>query len=479
MPIYMCQSTTSSSEFVADEYSGESTTFTYSFPPFSVGVSSGKDVLKRLQHAGVAGISSSEVSTTFPNTYMKDVYSNYFDKVLVNVSNYGMNSTTEALNPICDLVLEIDFSNAKIKRIKLPGMGILSFFNSEHPCFKVEGDEVCDCLNAIKWVGPIHALDVIPVAHRGVWGVTGVPENSEKSMIEADAGDVNYVEVDIMKTKDGRLICMHDYNLERLTSYTGETAYIFDKTYQEISDLFLRNRDETISSERILEFSELVDIVKSRNLVLMMDIKELQPRMVNGTCVANCDYQSKEKQTESWRDILHACYAIVKEKGAMKNVVLKTYYSPSELSSLLPQGISIHSILVVPMLISRNFSNNINSMCDFVDSWTGNYGNSVSYFETDFFNSNDIQLHSFSRNNRNYENILHYLYCMGFRGGIFSEEPVGRKGVVNRWAEWKMKNTRSDVRGDHIFLMNVPYANSMVITTDRVDIWKQIMNTKN
>ncbi len=113
-------------------------------------------------------------------------------------------------------------------------------------------------------------------------------------------------------------------------------------------------------------------------------------------------------------------------------------------------------------------------MCDFVDDWTFINADLLVYFETDFFNDHDIQVLEFTRNDITYNNILHYLYNKGIRGGIFSEEPVGRKGVTNRWGDWKMKNTQNDFRGCHILLMSIPYSNKMVITTDRTDIWREI-----
>jgi hypothetical protein len=90
------------------------------------------------------------------------------------------------------------------------------------------------------------------------------------------------------------------------------------------------------------------------------------------------------------------------------------------------------------------------------------------------------------RPERRYENILHYVALKGFRTGIFSEDPVGPKGVSNRWAQWMLPNpntgisgANTNIRGNHLSLMNVPYFKTAVITTDRPDIWTQIMSNYN
>lgn len=74
-----------------------------------------------------------------------------------------------------------------------------------------------------------------------------------------------------------------------------------------------------------------------------------------------------------------------------------------------------------------------------------------------------------------YENLLHYVYSRtGLRPGSYPEEPMGPKGIVNRWADWMIKDLTKDWRGDYYFFMGVPYGKIMVLTTDRPDMWDKI-----
>lgn len=486
-PIYMCQSTRTSSsdeDYVADEITGEDVSFSYSLNGLTIHVNSGKDIRGRLQSIVPIKSSGSEnlSSSNFPNTLMNDVYATGFSLALIPTSNYVLDTDQNFYSNMQRFELEITTKDAKIEKIAVPGIGIMRLFNASHPCSTIVDidDEVCDCLQTMKTVENRHTSDIMIAAHRGSWGNgsnTEPPENSAVAIRNAKLDGVDIVEVDIMMSKNKKLLCLHDYNLERLTNQTA-ASYIFDKTYEDVKELKLRNRNGQISNENVLGFEELLDIVKEQKLVLMVDIKEWLARMKNGSCVANCDYQSVGKQKESWFEILSLCCAAIQRKDAFKHVIIKTYYPPEEILQRIDASHS-GKLLITPMLLSNNFGNNIQSICQRIDDWISKGADLVAYFETDFFNSNDVQLKEFMRNGKNYVNILEYLYHKGYRGGIFSEEPVGRKGVVNRWAEWKMKNSEQDVRANYIYLMQIPYGDKMVITTDRIDIWKQIIKIQN
>lgn len=77
---------------------------------------------------------------------------------------------------------------------------------------------------------------VLVVAHRGDW--RGFPENSIEAIESAIKMGVDIVEIDLQRTKDGKLILMHDSNLGRTTTGSGEVS---EWTLDSIKTLKLKN----------------------------------------------------------------------------------------------------------------------------------------------------------------------------------------------------------------------------------------------
>ena len=85
--------------------------------------------------------------------------------------------------------------------------------------------------------GRAHAQNVLVIAHRGAHKT--VPENTIASLEKAIELGVDYVELDVRRTKDGVLILMHDASINRMTNGKGK---IEDLTYDEIHKFDIRGR---------------------------------------------------------------------------------------------------------------------------------------------------------------------------------------------------------------------------------------------
>jgi glycerophosphoryl diester phosphodiesterase len=337
------------------------------------------------------------------------------------------------------------------------------------------------------------------VAHRGLWGNNtsswwwgfevggGPPENSASAINEAK-DQVKAIEVDIMGTKDlknqkasNKLVLSHDYSLNRLSNYTG-SDYWFNLSYNK--NINLRKRNSNVSSDRYLTFENLLDLLKNNNLVVLIDIKTLMKGtdkngvIVNGQYDPNTD-AGKSRILANYANILRECYKLAKEKNALHYIAFKTSYSYNEIKTATNlSDVELSKMLYMPMRHPKVDPNVLNAALQFIDAWSNeNRRKNIIAIETNFMTLGELI--SFRRQNVTYNNLLHYIASKGIRPGIFSEEPVGAKGVVNRWAKWNMKNTQTDIRGDHFALMSVPEFKTAVITTDRVDVWKQINNAYN
>jgi glycerophosphoryl diester phosphodiesterase len=108
------------------------------------------------------------------------------------------------------------------------------------------------------------------VAHRGASGYA--PENTERAFRLAARLGADAVETDIRRTRDGRLVLIHDDTVDRTTDGSGRVR---DRTLDEI-----RRFDAggwfgpSFAGEGILTFSEGLELFQSLGLGVAFEIKE-------------------------------------------------------------------------------------------------------------------------------------------------------------------------------------------------------------
>lgn len=389
-------------------------------------------------------------------------------------------------NPI-DVTVTIEqngsshFTTALIPRIG--ELGANPLFDKGHYCYDASKIDDCPCSTwtKVKFPDMDKNIDIMIAGHRGVWGSDlgkAAPENS-RGAIDAAKGVVSAIEFDVTIMKDDILVGSHDYNLKRLSDFTGsDQIYLFDINYPTIANLKLRKRNLTVSDYHYLKFDEVVDLLLKNELVIFMDCKDIRAHMKGGKCVANCDYDPATNPNadkmikDSWRKIFRLSYNIAKQKDALAYISYETSMKYDEVKIGFTEE-EISKVLFMPMV-----QRPLDKALDFVDDWINKAGKKIIAFETNFriMEQSDPFLAPFSRDGKNYENILHYVYAKtGLRPGVYSEEPCGPRGVVNRWADWKIKNMNTDRRGNLLDIINVPYGNILLITSDRIDVWNQII----
>jgi glycerophosphoryl diester phosphodiesterase len=81
-----------------------------------------------------------------------------------------------------------------------------------------------------------------PIAHRGLWGPDGPPENSLGAFQAACAAGYG-VELDVQLSADGEAMVFHDDDLQRMTGVEGRVG---ERTAAELSQLRLKGADERI-----------------------------------------------------------------------------------------------------------------------------------------------------------------------------------------------------------------------------------------
>ena len=124
-------------------------------------------------------------------------------------------------------------------------------------------------LNLMFW-GSTNAVGRLMVAaHRG--DSAGAPENTKAAILKAITDGADYVEIDVVETKDGELILCHDLNLKRIC---GIKKDIGTMTYQELKDLDIGSHyNRSFSKERFLTLNEAMNLCDGK---IKMNI-ELKP----------------------------------------------------------------------------------------------------------------------------------------------------------------------------------------------------------
>lgn len=424
------------------------------------------------------------------------------------------------------LILPNEVKLSDLKKVKIPGVSDLyptDFVNkgylASHGC-NGQSNTLCNRMNTVRSIPNLNATDVIIQAHRGIWGKRNTnQENTIGAMQAAVSNGYYLLESDIMPIKvqdNGNyvnpnsgiptdLACFHDFVLTRYTSETNDNNRIYNRTETQLKALSLyKPRTETVGSEKIMMFDELVNYAATNNRIVCVDMKNLESKGSGGGCSQLCDWQTQARKDISlYHNLKFAINNTPDSK--LKNLAFKTYAEYDDLKSNLtssPNAVSeaqFNKVLWAPLIAPadkwRQDPNSNTSpfvaakIQKYLDDWFA-HNESVLYYETNFFNEDDNEsaimlTNNFCATQTNgswaCNNIMEYIYKMsGRRAGIFSEEPVGGKGTVSRWGDWNIKGLQNkggsgkDRRGDHLWLLDQAYFKHAVITTDRPDLWDQL-----
>ena len=120
-------------------------------------------------------------------------------------------------------------------------------------------------MNGFNMYGNGVNKNIETIAHRG-YVAKGV-ENSIEALEGAAEVGADYVEFDIILTKDNKFVVMHDYNLKRLA---GLNKRVQDMNFDEVVGLTIKQGDYT---SKIPSLEEFVTKAKELNMNLVIELK--------------------------------------------------------------------------------------------------------------------------------------------------------------------------------------------------------------
>ncbi|MDF2066780.1 glycerophosphodiester phosphodiesterase family protein [Bacillus sp. Cr_A10] len=112
------------------------------------------------------------------------------------------------------------------------------------------------------------------VAHRGATGYA--PENTIAAFDLAVDMKADYIEIDVQRSKDGKLVLIHDTTVDRTTDGTGKVG---DLTFEQLRSLDAGSwKGEQFVGEPIPTFEEILDLYHGKiGILIELKAPELYP----------------------------------------------------------------------------------------------------------------------------------------------------------------------------------------------------------
>jgi glycerophosphoryl diester phosphodiesterase len=115
--------------------------------------------------------------------------------------------------------------------------------------------------------------EALIIAHRG--HSIAVPENTLEAYRRAIELGVEMIECDVNRTKDGELVMIHDWTLDRTTSGSGRVE---DMTLSEIRDLDAGSSfDPSFAGLRVPTTAETLDLAREAGILMCFEVKGETP----------------------------------------------------------------------------------------------------------------------------------------------------------------------------------------------------------
>ncbi len=139
------------------------------------------------------------------------------------------------------------------------------------------------------------------IAHRGASGLA--PENTMAAHRVAFRTGAHMIETDVQETEDGKLVCIHDFDVDRTTNGSGAIAEL---SYREIREFDAGDGENIPSLEEVLDYTrgklklnielkvtdiekKVLDLVKERKMIPDVTISSF----LHGTLVSTRDLDTE------------------------------------------------------------------------------------------------------------------------------------------------------------------------------------------
>lgn len=164
-----------------------------------------------------------------------------------------------------------------------------------------------------------HSSYVMINAHRGDWSF--FPENSVPAYEHCIYQQFDIIEIDVAKTKDGKLIIMHDATVNRTTNGKGRVK---DMTWEEIQKLRLRTPIGRVTDLGVPSLEEVFLLAKGKILL----------------------------QIDKWPGIEQDILALAEQQGILHQLIFRSTKEPKEVKEVF--GDYLQEIQYIPVISAKS-----------------------------------------------------------------------------------------------------------------------------
>ncbi len=131
------------------------------------------------------------------------------------------------------------------------------------------------------------------VGHRG--NPTQAPENTVSGFLKAYENGAQAFELDIVITKDGEVVVLHDGSLVRTTDFEDEDVWVGDMTLEEVKKYHVLGVDGEVTDETVPTLREVFEAFKDKDCRLLIEFKNENVEIIDAVAAIISDYDMADR----------------------------------------------------------------------------------------------------------------------------------------------------------------------------------------
>lgn len=131
------------------------------------------------------------------------------------------------------------------------------------------------------------------VGHRG--NPTQAPENTISGFLKAYENGAQAFELDIVITKDGEVVVLHDGSLERTTDFDDPDVSVGDMTLEEVKKYHVLGGDGEVTDETVPTLREVCEAFKDKDCRLLIEFKNENVEIIDAVAGIIKEYGMEDR----------------------------------------------------------------------------------------------------------------------------------------------------------------------------------------